>query len=736
MTHWGASKEDWIHFDLGLGLTEDLLPVVSDPTAIISDASKMKALGKTPSLFNANDYAVGIPDWTSKRTTGKEIERWSADDRLGICIQTRLCRALDIDVDHSQAEAIAIDFTTTLGMLLPTRHRRPASAKMLLAFIVEGDLPKRSFRTEHGLVEFLGNGQQFVACGTHPSGSRYEWDGGPPDFPVVSAAQFEAAWANIVDLYALPDTAYEAGTRRRGADFHATDLTAEHLVEQGLVLAEGRDGQLFVACPWADGHSSDSGVTEACWFPAGTNGYEVGHYKCLHASCAKRTDDEFREKVGCGTSSDFETLPAVADDKAKEPPARPRFLQVNVKTGEIPALLHNVMLALENPAWFGFKVAYDTFLGEEVIGFEEGPGWRPLRDADMALMRRRLDQLGFKPVGKEIMRDAIDGVCERLRIDSAVEWLESLKWDGTPRVETFLSEVFGAEDTPYTRAVATYWWTAHAGRVLDAPVQVDMVPILLSEEGHYKTTTLQALVPSLANYTKIDLAHRDADLSRKMRGALLGEIEEMRGLQGRGGEGTKGFITTQVEEWTPKYKEKKTHYPRRLVLVGTTNDEDLFDGESGKRRWLPVRVSNSNREKARAMREQLWAEGAALYREKGVMWQGAHDLGKSEIERYMVEDMWEAAVAKWLVSIEAPHDDSHWDGSFFTTAERVARGALLLDAKNHNKAVRNRICKILRDMGFKPGFRREEGAIVRGWRHPSLDAFHKSVGMRDAENLA
>ena len=46
-------------------------------------------------------------------------------------------------------------------------------------------------------------------------------------------------------------------------------------------------------CPWADEHTGDSGETEAVWYAAGTGGYEQGHYKCLHAHCAKRTDAEF-----------------------------------------------------------------------------------------------------------------------------------------------------------------------------------------------------------------------------------------------------------------------------------------------------------------------------------------------------------------------------------------------------------------------------------------------------------
>ena len=61
---WGAPPQCWDHFDLVLGLTEDLLPVVSNLEATIDPKSKMKELGKTPSRYNAQRNAVGIPEWT------------------------------------------------------------------------------------------------------------------------------------------------------------------------------------------------------------------------------------------------------------------------------------------------------------------------------------------------------------------------------------------------------------------------------------------------------------------------------------------------------------------------------------------------------------------------------------------------------------------------------------------------------------------------------------------------
>jgi len=171
---YGATPDDWFHFDTILDLTADLLPVVSDPRVDISPLSKMKSTGKTPSIVNRQGHAAGLKDWTQRTSTPEDIARWSDDPRLGICVQTRRVRALDIDVEDEEiAEAIAVRWAELIedesGPALGLRYREN-SGKRLLAFIVEGELSKRHFKTEGGLVEFLATGQQFVAVGTHPSG--------------------------------------------------------------------------------------------------------------------------------------------------------------------------------------------------------------------------------------------------------------------------------------------------------------------------------------------------------------------------------------------------------------------------------------------------------------------------------------------------------------------------------------------------------------------------------------
>jgi hypothetical protein len=134
MQRFGATPEAWDHFADKLGLVADLLPVVSNPNAEISDQSKMKATGKTPSIYNRDRKVAGLSKWTGVDATPFNITRWKSEPDYGICLQTRKVRAFDIDVDTPNADAIRSAIHNAIGRTLPLRMRKN-SKKQLLAFI-------------------------------------------------------------------------------------------------------------------------------------------------------------------------------------------------------------------------------------------------------------------------------------------------------------------------------------------------------------------------------------------------------------------------------------------------------------------------------------------------------------------------------------------------------------------------------------------------------------------------
>lgn len=309
---WGASAEDWTHFDMILGLLDDLLPVVSNPHAEIAEGSTLKALGKVPSVYDRAGKVVGLRNWTSRCTTANEMTGWAAQRDYGICVQTRRCRAIDIDIDDPvKAARVAAYVDKALGVALP-RRVRDGTAKLLMPVLVAGEMGKTVIHTDGGAVEVLGNGQQFIAVGTHPKGAKYRWEGGlPGSIPEVSPDAFRELLAGLAEAYAIAPVVEGKAPGEREADIAGVDdPVADWLESQGLVEGSTPRG-LKVRCPWADEHSN--GSEEAMWLPAGGRSKAEGHFKCLHSHCEGRTRSDYLAAVGYveDIASQFDDLSAM-----------------------------------------------------------------------------------------------------------------------------------------------------------------------------------------------------------------------------------------------------------------------------------------------------------------------------------------------------------------------------------------------------------------------------------------
>lgn len=708
---WGADADDWEHFSERLGLTADLLPVVSNPAAKISPMSKMKDLGKTPSRYDGGGLVVGIPKWTQVQATTRDVGRWSQQSDYGICLQTRRMRAIDIDI-ADPARAAEVRETIELMLDLPVRMRAN-SGKCLLLLDMPGDFAKRVIRTPHGIIEFLATGQQFIAVGTHPSGARYEWEGGMSmRVPVVTPAEFEVLWQALVVQFALPDGAHTArngmvpAVPRLASDLQ--DAAVAWLHENDWVTSFERDGRVDVRCPWEDGHSTDSGPSSTSYFPAGVGGFAQGHFRCLHASCTSRTDGDFFEAVGYG-ASDFEVLPAVVDPQGEEERPLPPFARD--RGGRIEAELNNVLMLLRRSDLLKLRIGTDAFKGVLMLG-EKG-AWRPFEDDDYTMLRSVFAVMGFKPVSPEMMKDAVRFVGREQQFDSAKQWAATLVWDGVPRVTSFFATYFGTEDNDYTRAVARYTWSALAGRCMVPGVKADMAPVLIGLQGAGKTSAVEVFSPIKDAFVEIALDRKDDDIARSLRGKLVGEIAELKGIASRDAESIKAWVSRRTEEWTPKYREFVTRFDRRLLCIGTGNKDEFLDDETGERRWLPMVVGVVDVKGIEAVRDQLWAEGIQLFEGNGneVLWREAYTLAKLEHGKFKVSDSWEEPIADWLAreDMDGPRADQP------IRLVDVLLSALGFSVQKITRKDELRVGKVLLKLGYEKRVRRVGGRNAKVW---------------------
>lgn len=737
---YGASPEEWVQWDLELGLTADLLPLVCTPNLPIAPGSDLTSYGKIPTWLNAKGEVNGIASWTAKTTTPVQIARWMQQD-YGICLQTRRVRALDVDItDPTLARNVRDllgEWEALLEIRFPVRSRRDSS-KFLILFRMEGDYPKQTLQTPAGIIEFLGTGQQCVVAGTHPEGARYEWGHDVIEPPVVTEALFRALQAELREWFGTDD--WSAGRLRAARGTQAAirldqldDPVVPFLVREGRVRRTSADGRVHVTCPWAHEHTTGTDDTATSYFPAGTGQYEQGHFLCLHAHCSGRTTGDFLDAIGyladgftdlgedegAAVLKAFGVEPGGGGDGAdgtdtRSPIAEPRF-EREPKSGKIYARLQNVVLALANPDPYTLmplsKDTYTDMLTVTPVGQDR----RPFRDTDYTEIALRLTKGGFNPIPTQMLKEAVQYVGQQHAFDSAIDWLHGLPaWDGVPRVDSFCTRYLGAEPGAYATAVSRYWWTAHAGRVLVPGIQADMAIILISGQGTGKTSALKAIVPGPEHYVELSLSDRDDDLSRLMRGKLIGELEELRGLNGRDSESIKAWISRQRETWTPKYMEFAQQFPRRLVLVGTSNQDEFLADETGNRRWLPIRVGNhQDREGIARDRDQLWAEAKVLFSAHGVCWQEAETIARGQHHEFQIQDPWGHVIEQWLdcqdVSGAKPMDKG------YLTMDEVLRDAIGLEVTRIHMTEQFRAAKVLKQMGLHRTVKRVKKGLQKVW---------------------
>ena len=386
------------------------------------------------------------------------------------------------------------------------------------------------------------------------------------------------------------------------------------------------------------------------------------------------------------------------------------------QNGRVKSSKTNLIKALRAPAACGFSIRFDTFRGEILLAEQGETECRPLREEDYTQIALNLERWDFGDLSKDARREGVQFVAAENKFDSAQDWLNRLQWDGVPRVETFSQAYLGASDTPYHRAVSRYMWTAMAGRVLLPGCKADMAPVFVGEQGCGKTTAVEAICPNKEHFVTVDLAAGDAESARLMRNKLVCELGEMKGLSHKDVEHVKAFISKTVDEWTPKYQELTTTYPRRSIFIGTSNRHDFLADVTGARRWLPFDVGQCRPELIARDRDQLWAEGAAIFKEQGIAYAEAERLARGEHGRFEDSDEWEPLVAAYLHGGDLFADEK----LRFVTGGQVLLSVGVQPAQQ-TKPLQTRVRNILLKLKCDPANKWIDGVRTRGYVVPEME---------------
>ena len=268
----------------------------------------------------------------------------------------------------------------------------------------------------------------------------------------------------------------------------------------------------------------------------------------------------------------------------------------------------NVCRVLRGHADFQGRFHYDEF--KNTLEIFENNKWRNIEDNDSVNIQTQISILFpcFAKVGKDMVYDSIIKVSKENRMDSAADYITSLRWDGTKRLDTWLCKTYGAPKGRYSATVGANWLKGLVKRIIVPGCKFDYVLVLEGPQGSKKSTSLATLGGSW--HIETSMSTESKDFFMQFQGKAIIEFSEGETLNRTEVKRMKAIITTPTDKFRPPYERNSQEFPRRCVFAMTTNEEEYLKDDTGNRRWLPVRLvfKEANIEWLQANRDQLFAE--------------------------------------------------------------------------------------------------------------------------------
>lgn len=296
--------------------------------------------------------------------------------------------------------------------------------------------------------------------------------------------------------------------------------------------------------------------------------------------------------------------------------------------------------------------------------------------------------------------------------DPVKEYLEKLKWDGVPRLDTWLMTYCGADDTNYNRRVGAMWMISAVARGLRPGSKVDTVLILEGGQGVKKSTTFDVLGGEWFSGTPLVLGNKDSYMLASS--TWIVELAELSSLRIGEVEAHKAFLSSRTDRFRPPYGAVVEEFDRHCVFGGSTNEREYLLDNTGNRRYWAVPVTKCDAPRLREDRDQLWAEAVYRYKSAELNPDRAHpecpgerwwfeldeQVEADEVARARrAEDPWVSMIHSWMHRQNLPGPGITPVKTQWTLAE-IAKGALDLQISELQRHQRH-LMRALREAGLE-----------------------------------
>lgn len=330
--------------------------------------------------------------------------------------------------------------------------------------------------------------------------------------------------------------------------------------------------------------------------------------------------------------------------------------------------LVNAALFLEHDQAFKGVFVWNDFSKE--ISLQRCPPWerywaepRLIKETDITSTAMQMEFLGLKPKRSD-MAAIISQVAEFNRFNPVVDALNTLQWDGLPRlmggrhgsqnIPPMSVRYFGTDDTEINAKFFCKTMIAAVARAYQPGCKHDTALILEGEQGAGKSTAIEILADAVVHgvYTDeiSDPGSKDAGL--QIQGRWIVEISELDAFRRSETSTIKSWISRKVDKFRRPYGKVVEDFLRCCIFIGSVNPppHGYLKDPTGARRFWPARVHEIDIPLLREDARQLWAEARQRYMDGEVWYLEGDEVKQAEIVQAarLETDPWAAVIDDYL----------------------------------------------------------------------------------------
>jgi predicted P-loop ATPase len=550
-------------------------------------------------------------------------------------------------------------------------------------------------------VELRWTGCQSVVAGDHPLTPGYHWvtKYTPDDLPIAEAP------SELLERMLKPvATAVVLAEVRTGDD----DATRARSYLDALSAGRADDYDDWLAVGMALHSVGDDALLDD-W-----EQWSAQSGKHKPSDCQRKWKSFKKSGITLGTLGDMakkdgwrgasRQLASAAPDAEDEPATAPILTKPQkLETAELLAYLRTTMDAIR----------FNTFTQQiEIKG-------QALEGAERFYLN--LAEMGYK-VGKELAIDCLVQVANENLYDPVTEYLNRNAREVEPTYIDRLATAYlrpgdeaQLEPTIYDEMLKRTLIGAVA-RAFSPGCKHDTACVIMGDQGAYKSSFWQCLGGPFFSDALGDITSKD-DIMVLHRSWMM-EWAELDHITNRKHAGqVKAFLSQAVDLLRVPYGKAVESFPRRGIIVGTTNKTAGFlVDETGNRRFWVIPTTKTQQDQINT---------AALLLERDAIWSAAvHAHRNGELSRlplamenriseendtYLIDSPWRSPIIEYLdrrVKVE------------LLTSEEILEYAIKKPLERQSRADQMQVASILKDLGW---VKKREATGRRRWHYVRSD---------------